>query len=156
MASGGARSRSGPAPDPNALRRDRKSDAAGWTILPSEGRAGDAPEWPLFPKADAREAQVWADLWRKPQAVQWDAMGQVSQVAMYARRFCEAEQPGANHSLSNHVRQLGDDLGMTVTAMLRLRWKIATDETATKRAEKAPAKRTSSRDRLKVVNGDGP
>lgn len=155
MTSGGARFRSGPAPDPNALRRSRPSDAAGWVILPSEGRVGPEPDWPLFPKASAREAQLWADLWCKPQAVMWEQMGQASQVAMYVRRFAEAEQPGASHSLSNHVRQLGDDLGVTVTAMLRLRWKIASDETAAKRAEKAPAKRSSSRDRLKVVNDDG-
>jgi hypothetical protein len=46
MARGGARARSGPPPDPNALRRDRKDDAA-WIILPAAGRQGDPPEWPL-------------------------------------------------------------------------------------------------------------
>lgn len=46
MASGGARARSGPPKDPEALRRDRKSDAK-WTILPAEGRNGPTPEWPL-------------------------------------------------------------------------------------------------------------
>ena len=45
MASGGARARSGPAPDPNALRRDRKDDA-GWSSLPVI-REGDVPEFPL-------------------------------------------------------------------------------------------------------------
>lgn len=48
MTSGGARARSGPAPDPNALRRTR--DAKEWIKLKREGR-GDvpAPEWPLEP-----------------------------------------------------------------------------------------------------------
>lgn len=47
MPRGGARVNSGPPPDPNALRRDRKEDKAGWTILPAEGRQGDLPVWPL-------------------------------------------------------------------------------------------------------------
>ncbi|HYJ21616.1 MAG TPA: hypothetical protein VEW07_06310 [Solirubrobacterales bacterium] len=50
MASGGARAHSGPPRDPDALRRDRKSDPK-WTTLPASGRAGPAPEWPLSGKA---------------------------------------------------------------------------------------------------------
>lgn len=49
MPRGGARVNSGPPPDPNALRRERKSDQAGWTTLPAEGRKGRAPRWPLPP-----------------------------------------------------------------------------------------------------------
>src|SRR5690606_6396291 len=70
MPSGGARVRSGPPPDPNALRRDRKSDGE-WTILPAEGRAGDPPTWPLRGQSE-REAELWSALWAKPQAVQWE------------------------------------------------------------------------------------
>lgn len=60
MPRGGARVNSGPPPDPNALRRDRPSDAAGWTILPAEGRrkangaAAGAPRWPLLPDIGLR------------------------------------------------------------------------------------------------------
>jgi hypothetical protein len=50
MASGGARATSGPSPDPEALRRDRKSDPK-WIDLPAEGRVGPPPEWPLTGKA---------------------------------------------------------------------------------------------------------
>jgi hypothetical protein len=50
MASGGARARSGPPPDPDALRRDRKSDPK-WITLPAEGRDGPTPEWPLSGRA---------------------------------------------------------------------------------------------------------
>lgn len=49
MARGGARVQSGPPPDPDALRRDRPEDKAGWTILPAAGRQGAAPKWPLPP-----------------------------------------------------------------------------------------------------------
>ena len=74
MSSGGARARSGPPPDPNALRRDRPSDRDGWVTLPAEGRQGDAPEWPLVGQSD-REAELWAAEWRRPQAVQWELTG---------------------------------------------------------------------------------
>jgi hypothetical protein len=155
MPSGGARPRSGPAPDPNALRRDRPSDAAGWTVLPSEGRAGDPPAWPL-PEQSDREADVWSWLWRKPQAVMWERHGLTDQVALYCRRWCESEVSGSSVGLGTLVRQMADALGLTMPGMLSMRWRIATDETAAKRAEAAPApRRTTSRDRLKVVNGDG-
>lgn len=49
MPKGGARVNSGPPPDPNALRRERPEDKAGWTLLPASGRSGDVPLWPLPP-----------------------------------------------------------------------------------------------------------
>lgn len=60
MPRGGARVNSGPPPDPNALRRDRPSDAACWTTLPAEGRRkangaqAAAPPWPLLPDIGLR------------------------------------------------------------------------------------------------------
>src|SRR5690606_37383206 len=62
MPRGGARTVSGPPPDPNALRRDRPSDAAGWVILPAEGRPGDPPEWPLLWQTQ-REYDLWKREW---------------------------------------------------------------------------------------------
>lgn len=153
MPKGGARTRSGPAPDPNALRRDRKSDGE-WLLLPAEGRAGDPPPWPLLGQSE-REVEVWAARWRKPQAVAWEKLGLADSVALYVRRWCESEGPGSPTNLGTLIRQYEDDLGISLPDMMRLRWKIAEDETAARR-ESAPAvKRSSSRDRLKVVTGDG-
>jgi hypothetical protein len=45
MPKGGARTKSGPQPDPNALRRER--DQGEWIELPPEGRSGPVPAWPL-------------------------------------------------------------------------------------------------------------
>src|SRR5690606_40841462 len=67
-----ARTVSGPPPDPNALRRDRPSDAAGWVILPADGRPGDPPEWPLLWQTQ-REYDLWKREWSRPQAVMWEA-----------------------------------------------------------------------------------
>lgn len=152
MASGGARARSGPAPDPNALRRDRKDDAA-WLTLPADGRPGKAPAWPLL-DPDGRELALWADYWKRPQAILWERNGQALEVALHVRTFFEAERPDANASLRTLVRQQMDALLLTIPAMNAARVRIATDEVAAKRDEVAaePA-RLSARDRLKAVAG---
>ena len=121
MARGGARTRSGPAPDPDALRRER--DAGEWTILPAEGRQGATPDWPLTEQND-REAELWERLWEKPQALMWERYGQDLEVALYVRRMCEAEKPDAFVGLSTLVRQMSDSLGLTTPGMRANRWRI--------------------------------
>ena len=154
MASGGARARSGPAPDPNALRRDR--DAGEWTILPQEGRQGATPEWPLTEQS-IREHELWERLWHTPQAIMWERYGQDLEAALYVRRLCEAELMDSRVNLSTLVRQMADSLGLTTPGMRANRWRIAADEVAERResAGKQPAKRRTARDRFKVVPGDG-
>lgn len=153
MASGGARARSGPAPDPNALRRDR--DAGEWTVL-TGGRPGAPPTWPLSEQS-VREAELWADLWSKPQAIMWERFGQELEVALYVRRFTEAELMDSRVNLSTLVRQMADSLGLTTPGMRANRWRIAADEPAAVKptGRGRPAASKSSRSRLKVVPGDG-
>ncbi len=159
MPSGGARTRSGPPPDPNALRRDRKSDGE-WTVLPVDGRAGDPPDWPLVEHEDPdwaeRELELWRVLWAKPQAVMWERLGQELEVAQYVRRLVEVEQPGARANLHTLVRQLGDALGLTIPGMHNHRWRIGEAGAAkpgrAARASAAPARR-SARDRFQVIDG---
>jgi hypothetical protein len=156
MAKGGARARSGPAPDPHALRRDRKSDAAGWTVLPAEGRVGEEPPWPLTTPTD-REEDLWWAFWRKPQALLWEANGQVYEVALHVRCFAEAEKPEAPTSLRTLVRQQADALLLTIPAMRAARVKLSSDEVREKRdaAAKAKPPAKSSRTRLRAVNARG-
>lgn len=150
MPSGGARSRSGPAPDPNALRRDRKNDV-GWTLLPSS-YDGDVPDWPLAGGSD-RELALWETFWRKPQAVLWTLNGQVYEVAMHVRTFAEAEQPKASTQLRILVRQQADALLLTIPAMFSARVKLASvDELSERKAErKTSARAVSSRARLRAA-----
>lgn len=172
MPSGGARARSGPAPDPNALRRDRKDDKA-WIDLPTVPLA-DVPSFPLpkipiyyeyfedkkkvreFDEAatEARwesERELWADLWSKPQAHMWAALGLKWQVAAYVRGYLESVGPDSNSGLKTAALRQEAELGLSTPGMNTLRWMIATDEVAERRDEVKPA-RQSSRDRLKVIN----
>lgn len=176
MVSGGARARSGPAPDPNALRRDRKDDAA-WVVLPAEGYTGAVPDFPLpraiqfshyFEKGkridvpddgeteavwDA-ELDLWAELWRKPQAVMWKQLGLEFEVASYVRAFLESVKAEAPAGLKTAALRMSAEIGLSLPGMHQQRWKFATDELAERRSERSGAAAVSVRDRLGAVSGD--
>jgi hypothetical protein len=152
MVSGGARARSGPAPDPMALRRDRKPDKDGWTTLPVEGRKGDPPPWPLADLPNDRESEVWAQFWAKPQAIVWERDQIFEPVAMFVRQYIEGMERKASAENRKTVRMMFADLYLTSDSMARARLRIAPDEVEAKRAEVKPA-RKSARSRLKVVDG---
>lgn len=173
MPRGGARVNSGPPPDPNALRRDRPSDKDGWIDLPSQGFDGEIPGFPLrryVPTVEGgdgavgfledmavaiaeREATVWGELWRTPQAAAWHRFSWTHEIALYVRCLALGEM-GDPKALSE-VRQWSDRLGLNPAAMARLRWRIARDQLAERRAETTskPARRTSSnmRGRLDAI-----
>lgn len=212
MPRGGARVNSGPAPDPNALRRDRKQDRDGWTTLPAKGREGATPPWPLpgdldlavqrdlaeelvedleekatnatTPAArksaegkltrahtklrtiekkielqDAIETKFWAELWATPQAVAWEQLGWVRDVAQYVRHKVRGELGQIKDA--QEARQWSDRLGLNPSAMLRLRWRVSVDEVAARRGA-VPAGRAAAggggggaRARLAAVKTDG-
>jgi hypothetical protein len=150
MPAGGARARSGPAPDPNALRRER--DAGEWTILPAEGRLGEPPEWPLTDPSD-REEHLWATLWLKPQALMWERYGQQLEVALYVRRLAEAEKRDAFVNLGTLVRQMADSLGLSTPGMRANRWRIAAEEPAAPAPSADRPRQPSARSRMTVLPG---
>jgi hypothetical protein len=154
MPKGGARTRSGPAPDPTALRRER--DAGEWTILPAEGREGATPDWPLTEQTD-REDDLWVRLWEMPQALMWERYGQELEVALYVRRLAEAEARESSVALSTLVRQLADSLGLSTPGMRANRWRIdrpgEQDEQPAGPATVPTIAPTSARARLRAVSG---
>lgn len=139
MAKGGARAQSGPAPDPNALRRDR--DAKGWVALPAGGRTGRAPKWPLGPTdlsdldevetrivtaREKRERAVWRAEWRRPQAVMWEVLSLELEVAIYVRTLVAAESHTAPLGARTLLRQQQEALGLSVPGLARHRWRLDT------------------------------
>lgn len=174
MVSGGSRARSGPAPDPSALRRDRKDDAD-WVTLPVEGFTGDVPPFPLERIAvydvyyedkrrvrefdpDAtealsqREVDLWEKLWRKPQATMWAKLGLEFEVAAYVRAFIESTGPDSNAGLKTAALRMAAEIGLSLPGMHSLRWKFGADELAAKRQAQAPARKgPSAKERLAAL-----
>jgi hypothetical protein len=143
MPSGGARKRSGPPADPNAL----SAVDGEWTILPLAGRTGPAPAWPLPTQTD-REAVVWVEHWALPQSVMWAATRSEYAVAAYVRQAVMCEDPECPVSRVTVLQRLRDDLGLSLTGLAHHKWKIQPAE-----AKKARPRRPSARDRLTVVSG---
>ena len=152
MVAGGARARSGPPPDPNALRRNRPSDP-GYITLPATCDL-KAPRWPLT-KATPREMQIWRKLWKRPQASQWHVLQLEDEVALYCRYLAEAEQPNATTSIRSEARQYQDMLGLSTAGLARLRWKIGPDgaTAATAAIPSGSASTDEMRTRLRALNG---
>lgn len=110
----------GPAPSPNARRRNARPD---WVTLPAEGYQGDIPRWPLMNDPSEAERELWLSLWRTPQACQW-IRGQYERVvARYCAIVALSEiEPTA--AILGEVRQMEDRLGLSPMALKRLQWEI--------------------------------
>jgi hypothetical protein len=98
------------------------------------------------------EAELWAQLWATPQAVQWERLRWIRDVAQYTRWKVLGE--AGDLKSSQEARQLGDRLGLTPLAMLRLRWQVVADEVGEQRqTKKTTARKTPARrPRLKAVD----
>lgn len=123
-------------------------------VLPREGRQVPPPLWPLPGKPSARERQLWAAAWRRPQAVLWEEEGLADLAALYVRKTAEAEMPGSKAATVESSRRLADDLYLTVPAMKRAGVAIAPPESATTAAattRSASPRPPSSRERFRVV-----
>lgn len=174
MARGGARNRSGPQPDPNSARSDRRGIKL--TSLPATGYDGQVPDWPLPSRTvyyfdedkarrideaateavDDRERELWEWAWSTPQAWAWSQPSEswrVMTVAMWVRTFVLCESSEATAADKGSLHRFADQIGLTPAGLRENGWAIATDEVGAKAAEKAAPARRSSRDRMKVVTG---
>lgn len=126
----------------NPDRIERRLDAAREKLAILEAQLAEQ---------QALELRLWDDLWTLPQAVQWERLSWMRDVAQYVRHKVLAELGDLNSG--KEARQYSDRLGLTPLAMLRLRWAVVTDEVGEQR-DKAPAARLKAR-RLRVVDPDG-
>lgn len=176
MPSGGARNRSGPQADPNSLKSAKLGLSL--TALPAEGHTGRAPKFPL-PKVpvydvyfedkvrhkefdseatDARyerELELWKWAWKTPQAAAWaKEPWRWQTVAIWVRTMAVCESGDATAADKGSLHRFADQIGMTPAGLKENGWKIAADQLAEKRAEKAPAApKTSARDRMRALRG---
>ena len=178
MASGGARNRSGPPADPNSGRSDRRGQS--FTSLPMEGYQGVIPDFPLQPivlfsehfedgkkvrekdedRSDdfsSREAEVWVEAWRTPQAAAWARQSwRWPIIAEYCRLKTVIEfDPSANASLVAQLHRYRDQIGLTPAGMRDNGWAVAVDDTSGKREEKSKPDRSQAappKRRLRAVS----
>lgn len=153
MVSGGPRARSGPAPTSTDRSHKGSAQAEGWTTLPTEGR--DGPE-PAFPLADPsrRELEIWGRLWETPQATMWEQLHQDFEVACYVRLLVSAEKPRSSAIIWSQVKQFAESLGLSVSGMQRNKWTIgAVDQLDDE--DDAPADADDDfEERLRLVSND--
>ena len=154
MTSGGARARGGRPPDPEAIRRDRKSDQAGWVTLP-ERRDAPPPAWPLT-RCAKRESEMWTRLWATPQAVMWEQQGMADEVAVYVRTFCEASATDGTVAQRTLVLRQMEGLGLSAAGLARNRWRLSTAPTERREATQDHGDRRTStvKERFKVIQGE--
>lgn len=94
------------------------------------------------------ERTLWRDLWRLPQAVQWERLGWTRDVAQYVRHKVLAEL--GDLDAAREARQWSDRLGLSPLALLRLRWEI--DDTEPEQPAR-PRSRSARYAGLRVVGG---
>lgn len=155
------------------------------TALPAEGYSGPVPDFPLprrvvihewfegsgrnrekkreldegaTESVYERELELWAWLWRTPQACAWSMPSEswrLHTIAMYVRVFVICEGSEATAADKGSLHRFADQIGMTTAGLAEMGWKVAVDETAVKRETKPEPKRSTSRSRLKSVPGAG-
>jgi hypothetical protein len=77
----------------------------------------------------------------------------IPSVALWVRTKVRCEERDAPASLLGQLHRFADQIGMTTAGLAEMGWRVAVDETAARRTEKAAEKPRSSRDRLKVASG---
>lgn len=101
-------------------------------------------------KAAAKiEQQIWGQLWKTPQATQWELRGWNRDVALYARLQAKGEAGSLDDA--KEARQWSDRLGLNDRAMKDLRWEIIDDEAATSAPARRSTRNSKAHGHLKVV-----
>lgn len=133
---GGARSNSGPPPDPNSARSDQRGYRL--SALPPEGYQGKIPRWPLpvrtleseaeTKRVAARERAMWRWAWRTPQAWAWarpTEAWRMPAIAMWVRTYVICEGAGATAADKSSLHRFADQIGFTDAGLRMMGWAVA-------------------------------
>lgn len=179
MASGGARNRSGPPPDPTSAKSERIGYSL--TALPAAGFDGDRPDFPLMQfvvryqetsfdgkrssevdeddtqQFAMRELELWNWAWSTPQACAWSTQPwRWHAVAMWVRTAVVCESSSATAADKGSIHRFADQIGLTPAGLKENGWSIAAPvEVASETAAPASAESNVTPIRRRVVSGDG-
>lgn len=81
-----------------------------------------------------QESKLWRELWRTPQAVEWDRQRWTHDVALYVRHLAAAAIGSMEDAKEARLR--ADGLGLTPKGRRALMWTIDEDQVAAKREER--------------------
>lgn len=159
MASGGSRVRSGPKADPNSARSEKRELVL--TALPSEGRKGNAPAFPLpqisrfgadgvnaaaTKKFRSREIEIWRQIWKTPQACWWEANEWMwDSVAEFCRIKTAVElDPDSNAALLSRLREYRNSIALSPDGLKSNGLAIAANEVAAKATQRQATKKAAA------------
>lgn len=116
----------GPLPKPDSQRRNKTAPSFEWTDLPPESGL-KAPKLPDHREWHSQTRKWWRDVWKKPQALMWDASGESlwALVELYDRLFTGDSDIT---KVSAEIRQHEDRHGLNPKAMMHMRWRIIDDD----------------------------
>lgn len=91
--------------------------------LPADGCDLPVPRMPRGPEWTAAQRARWRDLWRSPQATQWDetAVGTVASLLIYETAIWAGT---ASAWQAQEARYAAEALGLTPKAMVAMGWRI--------------------------------
>jgi hypothetical protein len=148
-------------------------------MLPGAGHDGTAPDFPLmgfrvyrwefedkrrFQVLDVeqteafaeRERDLWAEVWTYPQAKAWEREPWRWQpIAMWVRTAVVCESSEATAADKGAIHRFADQIGLTPAGLKENGWVIAHDVVKDQREAKSSTKKSSARDRLTVLDGNG-
>jgi hypothetical protein len=89
------------------------------------------------------EIAMWFQLWVTPQAVMWERQRWTREVAQYCRLKVLAEL--GDMDAQKEARQVGDRIGITPLALLRLRWEVVDGAGASQKPDPAAPRGSRAR-----------
>lgn len=118
MPKGGARTNSGPAPDPGSASTART--VGEWTVLPKRDGVGiDVPRWPVPGEyASEGEHELWEKMWLTyPQAAIWERDHLELSVAAYVRIWVMSMTGKRSAIHATNAKQLASELLLSTHAL---------------------------------------
>jgi len=116
-------SRTATKPNSRARRNTGGSGNFGFIELPAGGCDLPVPRLPAGRAWSAEERKLWRNLWRSPQATQWDD-SYIAAVAAYVVHASAIYDGTAKAWSAQEFRHLGDKLGLTPQGMANLGWMV--------------------------------